>query len=328
MSKKIKILILQGGISSEHDVSLMSGAEVVKYISEDLYDVDLVTISKQGVWVNDETKGILQVLDFEQGMLSSDLSVYDVVFNALHGEFGEDGKLQALLDLASIKYTGSGVLASAWGMDKKYTNNLAQSLGITIPRTIYIQSNQELKLEAIISDFSSCVIKPNNSGSSVGTTIVESKEGIKEAIDLAFDESEEVLVQECIKGRELTCAVIGSTIGKLEAYPVVEIVSKQEFYDYAAKYVDDATEYICPAKIGVETRRAIQEASIAIHKNIGADGLTRSDFILGEDGTVYFLEINTAPGLTSHSLAPKAAAAVGISYAELLDKIITLALGK
>ncbi len=297
-----------GGPSSEHEVSLSSGKEIVSHLDKNKYEVFEMILPRN-----------FSIFDLDKS-----IKKYDLIFNALHGRFGEDGTLQAVLDNIGVKYTGSGVLASAWGMDKSKTNLIVEKFGIRIPKFVILKDKIKLEkaVDLVMSSINiPCVVKPNDGGSSVGATIVKQKFDLQNALQSSFEESDTVMVQEYIYGRELTCAVLGNKQDK-KVFPVIEVVVSDEFYDYNAKYIEDTTQYICPAKIVDNVAENIKTQAYLIHDLLGCYGLTRSDFILSKTGDIYFLEINTSPGMTSHSLCPKAAKADGISYTRLLDMII------
>lgn len=318
MSDKTRVAIICGGISNEREVSLKSGRQIMENLDPIKYEPSMVEISADGHWLS-------RLADLRANN--------DVAFIALHGKFGEDGRVQALLELLGIPYTGSGVLASALCMDKAKTQNFLKSYNILIPtyivlRTSYSASDQiQTEIEQKIKY--PCVVKPNESGSSVGVTIVKSKDELAEALDKAFKEDRTVMIQQFIKGRELTCAVLGNSSQNDEpqTLPPVEIIAGNEFFDYDAKYSSKQTQEICPAQIDPDMTKKLQALAAKIHVALGCDGLSRSDFIL-KDGELYFLEINTIPGMTEQSLAPKEASAAGMNYTEFLDKLIALALKK
>jgi len=315
--KKIKVAVMAGGISNEREVSLKTAAQIAKALPKDKYNVSVLEIPK------DEK----QVL----GMLSKTLNKnkIDVAFIALHGRFGEDGKIQAILDLLKIPYTGSGVLASSLGMDKVQCSNILENVGMLIPKFLALHKPGEIN-SAIKKEIGyPCVVKPNESGSSIGVTIVKNSQNIKKAIRDAFKEDKTVIVQKYIQGRELTCGVMGNT-GRTEltALPVVEIIADGEFFDYQTKYFSNTVEEVCPARISAQLSKKIQELSKKIHATVGCDGLTRSDFILSKDNKLYFLEINTIPGQTEASLCPKEAKAAGVPFGKFLEMQIKMALKK
>ena len=323
--KKIQIAVLCGGISSEHEVSLRSGDQVAKFLPRDKYHVSRIVITRDGRWMIG--KKPIVIFNSKQGIHRNDLQEFDVVFIALHGKFGEDGKVQAILDTIGVPYTGSGALASALGMDKLWTNYLARKF-VAIPKTIRLESlpgkRDAKKLHSKISRSIGVpyVVKPNASGSSVGTTIVRQSSELGPALVRAFKESQIALAQQYIKGRELTCGVLGNL-----PLPPVEIRTKRTFFDYKAKYAP-GTEEICPAPLPPNITKKVKMTARNVHKELGCEGLTRSDFMLSKSGKLYFLEINTIPGLTSESLCPKEAKAAGMSFGEFLDQQVTIALQK
>lgn len=339
MSQKIRVTIVGGGFSNERKISLLTAQQIAMTLPKEKFDVSLIEITPEKTWLlrNDikqletETAGNeIIALDPKNSSLKEGI---DVVFIALHGKFGEDGRIQAIFDLLEIPYTGSGVMASALGMNKIKCLEILNSYGILIPKFLAInkkmESTKELD-ELIAASFGyPCVIKPNESGSSIGISIVHNKDGLKQALDAAFNEDRIVIAQEFIKGRELACAVLGNSLDTdISALPPVEIIAHgSEFFDYQAKYFSKQTEEICPAPISEEITSQIKDLSIKIHKILGCDGLSRSDFIL-QNGQLYFLEINTIPGQTQASLSPKAALAAGISFEEFVLRQIDLAIKK
>jgi len=330
---RAKIAILCGGVSSEHDISILSGRNIYKVIDINKYKPTLIEITKSGQWLvqgkNDRTNKI-SVIDTTSAKMKSDLSKFDVVFVALHGRFGEDGKIQSLLELVGVPYTGSGVMASALSMNKKWALDLVSSIGIDTPHTFITEKSDNKSYKAILEKVGlPCVVKPNNSGSSVAISIVRKPNELIPAINLALEEDKFVLIQEYISGREFTCSIIGSSSrGKIKALPLVEIITNNEFFDFDAKYTSKATKEIVPAGVSDDITDKIQKSAINVHKLISCDGLTRSDFIMDTRGDIYFLEINTVPGMTEMSLSPKSARASGMSMAELVDEIITLTIQK
>ncbi len=286
MHKKLKVAVLMGGESSEREVSLMTGNEMVKHLDLNKYEVVKVDLPKD-----------LNKIDG-----------CDVALLALHGKGGEDGQIQGYLETKGIKYTGSGVLASAVGMDKM----------------IFRWVMERLKLPmAKLTNKIPCVVKPVNGGSSIGVTIVKQQNDLSKAIQNAKKYDDEVLIEEYLEGIELSCGVIGNK--DIIVLPVVEIMPKVGFYNYEAKYSDDKSEYNCPAKISKKLTEEVQELARQVYLAVKARGYARIDFIIHKNKT-YILEINTLPGMTSHSLIPKEASVIGISYSQLLDKIIDLAL--
>lgn len=231
----------------------------------------------------------------------------DMVFLALHGKGGEDGVIQGYLETLGIKYTGCGVLASAIGMNKKIFREVMMANKLLMPKLV-------TKVP--------CVVKPVNGGSSVGVTIVKSQNELEKAVNEAKKYDSEIIIEEYIEGVEVSCGMLGN-----EVLPVIEIIPKKDFFDYEAKYTKGMSDEICPARLSEEITKMVQEETMKVFKMIGGRGYSRVDYIIKNDKT-YLLEINTLPGLTSNSLLPKEALAAGISYTQLLDKIIELALKK
>ncbi|MEK7111987.1 MAG: D-alanine--D-alanine ligase [Patescibacteria group bacterium] len=305
---KIKVAVLMGGKSPEYEISLISGREVVKQLDKNKYDVFPILIAKSGT-------GTEKVLKLE----------VDVAFIAMHGPFGEDGVVQGMLELASLKYTGSGVLASAIGMDKIMFRKVLSSQKIPIPKYVVLRKGGPRGIVKKILGAPPYFVKPSNQGSSVGASIVKGEKEMGKALKLAFRFSDTVLVDEYLKGLELTCALLGNE--NPLALPVIEIHPKKgEFFDYDSKYTESGADEIVPARIGKKITKRIQEIAKEVHNLIGVRGFSRVDFILKDNLTPYVLEINTIPGLTPMSLLPRAAKEAGYSYPALLEAIIKYAL--
>ncbi|MBF0397901.1 MAG: D-alanine--D-alanine ligase [Desulfobacterales bacterium] len=307
---KIKtVALLSGGKSSEREVSLKGGNEVFNALDKTKYNViryDPMT---------------------DIGKLVSDASKIDVAFILLHGPFGEDGTVQGLLDLLEIPYQGAGVLGSALSMNKVVSKQMYEKSGIPIPSYIILNLKDSIDIEDYIKKLGfPIVVKPSSGGSSIGMSIVKTGNMLKKAIDNAFSYDDTVILEQYIKGIELTCGVIGND--KLEALPLVEIIpnNKFEFFDYEAKYTAGATQEICPARVEPILAEKIQEYAKAAHKSLYCRGYSRTDMILAENKAIYILETNTIPGMTTTSLLPLAAKTCGISFSELLDRLIELAL--
>jgi D-alanine-D-alanine ligase len=330
-NRRLRVAVIAGGPSNEREVSLKTGEQVLRNLDPSRYEPSFIEISTDGRWFERISGGTrpIALMSGERPLVEHGLKGYDIVFNALHGYFGEDGKIQALLELLHVPYTGSGVAASALGMDKMKTTELARLAGITVPDTLIAHERGAEAAKNIMRDVDfPCVVKPNASGSSVGVSMIAQPDELPAALDTAFAHDFTVLVQRRIRGREITCGVLGNAGRELTTLPPIEIVAAKDFFDFEAKYNSSETREICPAEIPPATATAVQEAAQRMHELLGCDGLTRSDFILGEDGALYFLELNTLPGLTEVSLCPKEAKALGWSYGELLDRIIALALEK
>lgn len=317
---KIRVGVLRGGPSNEYEVSLKTGANIIKSLPEKYSPVD-VFIDKKGIWhingVAYEPRDVFKKID--------------VAFNALHGEYGEDGKVQKILDAFSIPYTGSKSLPSAIGMNKALAKNIFKSHGIKTPYHNVESKNEDVDDIAVrlFGTFPMpAVVKPIASGSSVGVSIAFNFQGLKDALSKAFLYSDTVLVEEFIKGREATCGVIDEFRGK-DYYSLlpVEIIKpeKSDFFDYDAKYCGGSQE-ICPGNFSQNEKKDIQDLAIATHRALGLRHYSRSDFIISPRRGIFILEVNTLPGLTSESLLPKSLNAVGCSLPDFLDHLITLAL--
>ncbi len=300
MSKFGKVAVLFGGKSDEREVSLNSGAAV------------LAALKRQGV---DATAFDPASQDL------SELSAYDRAFIALHGRFGEDGTIQGALDLMEIPYTGSGVMASSLGMDKWRSKLLWRATGVVTP---------DFELVTAQSDFAAIekklglplFVKPANEGSSIGISKVKKTGGLEAAYLLAAKADPLVIAEKFVGGGEYTVGILGEQV-----LPIVRIVPKNEFYDYEAKYLRNDTEYLCPCGLSKEKEAQIQAEALQAFRAVGCKGWGRVDFLMDEAGNHYFLELNTSPGMTDHSLVPMAAKAAGISFDELVMKILSMTLG-
>lgn len=301
---KIKVAVIMGGQSSEHDVSIASGKEIIKNLDKNKYLVYSLIISKNG-------KGIEKIIKIKP----------DIAFIALHGKYGEDGKIQGMLETLGITYTGSGVLASAIGMDKIVFRKLMQTELIKVPKYVVLEKGMFDIPKGFKPPY---FVKPFDGGSSVGVSFAKSHVQLRNSIKLAFKYSDKVIVEKYIKGLEVNCGVLGNK--KPIALPVIEIHPlKANFFDYKSKYSKGGSDEIVPAKISKELTKKVQDMAIKVYKSIGCSGYARVDFILEGDKDPVVLEINTLPGMTSASLLPKEAKATGISYSNLLDKIISYA---
>lgn len=305
--KEKNIVVLMGGPSAEREVSLNTGKAILAALIENGYHA--VGVDLDPLHLVDQLKA----------------AKCDIVFNAIHGKYGEDGVLQGALELMGIPYTGSGVLANAMAMDKGVSKQIFNAGGISTPRSkTYNQAQVNAALiEEITKEFSiPVVVKACAQGSSIGVTIVEDKADLKAAVQDAFKYSETVLVEEFIKGRELTVAVWGKE--HKEALPIIEIVPHSGKYDYQSKYTKGATEYLVPAKLDDSVAKNIQEMAVKAFNALGCAGIARVDVMLGEDNVAYVLEVNTVPGMTATSLVPKAAKAVGIEFAALCERLLCM----
>ncbi len=330
----MKVAVLFGGTSAERDVSIASGAQVVRALREAGHEVIAVDTARGVLGPAEERKlltaGVAPVPP-EQAHLdmlrSGDPAALteapefrdtDVVFLALHGGTGEDGTLQALLDLVGIPYTGSGHLGSAVAMDKDISKRLMRDAGVPTPDWLMAPAEAALVGERLGWPV---IVKPNRQGSTVGLTVVKRPQDLEAAVELALRYDAEVMIEQFIPGRELTVGILGD-----EALPVVEIIPKHEIFDYECKYQDGMAEEIFPAVLEAEEAREIQFLALKTHRALKLTGYSRVDFRMDADGTFWCLEVNTLPGMTAASLLPKAARAAGISFPELCDRICRLAI--
>ena len=344
----MKIAVLCGGLSPERNVSLSSGTKIASALMErghrvvlldmflgledyegEIADVfenppalgdtriptlapDLTALRAQRRWNSPSLFGrhVLEVC-----------AMADIVFLALHGRTGEDGRVQATFDLLGIPYTGSGHLGSAIAMDKDLTKRLVAPAGGRTPAWEIVDS-AAMDLERLCAETAlPCVVKPDDSGSSIGVAIARTREELRAALLDAAREGSRVVVEQYIAGREIQ---IGILDGK--ALPSIEIIPAEGFYDYKNKYQPGAAEEITPAPIPPDTERELAEAALTVFNTLGLRAYSRADFILDAEGKLWFLEINTLPGMTPTSLVPQEAAVVGLSYGDLCEKIIEIAL--
>ena len=347
-----KLCVIFGGRSPEHDISRLSVTSVLNNLDKTKYDIDVLGITKNGEWYlySGEYKNIADgswesdTQNKKKAIISPDAKdkaiivfeddnkisyIYpDVVFPVLHGEYGEDGTIQGLFELADIKYVGMGVLASANAMDKLYSKVVFANAGIPQADWVAVSKNDQIqgKIEEIEQKLGyPCFVKPARTGSSVGVGKAHNREELKEAIQNALKFDRKVLVEENIDGHEVECSVLGND--DVKAGEVGEIVPKVEFYDFDAKYKDDSTELKIPADISCDTREAIREYAIKAFKALDGQGLSRVDFFVKRDGGEIVLnEINTLPGFTNISMYPKLWEAAGLGYSDLLDRLIELAM--
>lgn len=304
-NKNQVVAVVMGGPSAEREVSLNTGAAIANALREYGY-TNVVEID-------------LDPRNFGKQLAESKA---EVVFNAVHGLYGEDGRLQTLLEIREMPYTGSGMIASVSCMDKVITKRMLRDAGISTPACLIVNKKENGIKEKIMQRFSlPVVIKPASQGSSIGVEIVKEEKQLDEALANAFKYSRDILVEEFIGGKELTVSMMQKD-GEVVALPVIHIAPHSGMYDYHSKYTKGATEYICPADLDEETTKKVQEISKQAYEVLGCSGVARADVMLDEEGNGYVLEINTVPGMTATSLVPKAAAAAGISFPELCNIIL------
>lgn len=352
---KLRIGVIFGGRSGEHEVSLMSARSVLGVLDPMKYEVTQIGITQDGTWLTGENvleameqgqtahlqsatllpdpnyAGIITILKTEHGLQMELLSKLDVIFPVLHGTFGEDGTLQGLLEMANIAYVGAGVLGSSVGMDKGVFQAVMQANHIPVIKTIVIlrqelneHMDEVIAMAEKISEYP-IFVKPANLGSSVGVSKCDNRSDLLEGLMDAARYDRRILIQHGVNGREIEVSVLGNDAP--EASVPGEIIPSREFYSYEAKYVDNASELLIPAPIPGETAQQVRELAIKAFKAIDCQGMARVDFLLDrESGELFLSELNTIPGFTNISMYPKLWEACGLPYPRLVDRLIELAL--
>jgi D-alanine-D-alanine ligase len=356
MTKKLRVAILTGGASSEREISLATGFQIAASLPQDRYETvlldPLALMSRNPALTEAQRtharallegggrtlpaalpKGLEQQIESATRALvpattafSASAEPVDVVLIALHGTWGEDGRIQGLLDTLGIPYTGSGVLASALAMDKVMAKTVLAANGLDVPRGVVVSGTDATELARAAQLPLPLFVKPVGGGSSVGAAIVSRREELAPAVTEALRQDRRVLVEEYLRGRELTVAVIGND--DLQALPVIEIVTSHAFFDYAAKYDAGESEEIVPAHVPDDVAARAQELALRAHHALGCRGMSRTDFVWLTDqpDRMVALEVNTIPGMTANSLLPRAAKAAGISFSDLVQKLVGWAL--
>lgn len=344
----MNIVVLAGGISTEREVSLSSGTKVCEALNalghnavlvDSFFGVEQLPDNLSDYFADNKKTSVVKVTENapdlnevrnsrgESGFGSLGKNVIelckfaDIVYMGLHGEDGENGKMQALFDVLEIRYTGSGYLGSAIAMNKSLAKNVLTAHGIRMPSGITLKKGEKV---TVPEDFRMpCIVKPCSGGSSIGLTVADTREQLASAINVAFDYENEILVEEFVSGREFSVGILGDKV-----LPPIEIIPKGGIYDYAHKYQAGWTEEVCPADITDEQCTEMQKNAGEVARILGLKVYCRIDFIMTEDGVPYCLEANTLPGMTPTSLLPQEAAAIGIDYNLLCQKIIDLSLEK
>lgn len=330
---KIKLGIIYGGISTEHEISINSAKGVCNALDKEKYDIHKIYIDKEGIWYKEDNK-IENIFDYLKNL--------DVIFPILHGKYGEDGTIQGLFELLGVPYVGCKVMSSSLGMDKIYAKMIFNKVGINTAKDIYIKvikdkyyyidskfNEKELTLNeiAVLAEEKLSLpvfIKPSRSGSSVGINKAKTKEEVIKYIEYAKKYDNKIIIEENITGRELECAILGNEV--VLASPLGEILPEDEFYSYNAKYINNTKTNI-PNNIDKPLADQIKNTAIKAYKALDCSGLSRVDFFLEKDTNRIILnEINTMPGFTEISMYPKLWESTGLSYGELLDKLIILAM--
>lgn len=324
-SQKLRVGVLMGGKSSEHEISLETGEQVLRALDSNTYRAVPIVITKENQWTESGTTRSPEEL----------LRNVDLIFNAMHGEYGEDGRIQALLEFFGVPYTGSGVAASALSMDKPKSRALFRFFQLNTPTDLLFKESSHTPLQEKANVVLQSnprgpwVVKPAHCGSSVGVSVVRDAMQLPDAMARAFAYDPEILIEEYLDGVEVTCGVLQDFSGsELYALPPVQIIPPQDhdFFDYNAKY-SGATQEIVPAPLARTMLDALQHAACEAHRILGCRGYSRTDMII-VNGTPFVLELNTLPGLTPMSLFPKAAKAAGLGFPELIDHLVRLARNK
>ncbi|MDP9238413.1 MAG: D-alanine--D-alanine ligase [Chloroflexota bacterium] len=345
MTEKMRLGVVFGGETAEHEVSVVSALELLAAADPSRFESAPFGVTRDGRWLTpDETRAQLRRDEplfhkrieadvpplSERGEVLRELSRMDVVFPLVHGVNGEDGTLQGMLEMFGLPYAGCGVAASAIGMDKGLQKDLFRQAGLGVARstTVFAGAWEQWtpahlkRVEEAIGY--PCFVKPANGGSSVGVSRVRSREDVDDALRSAFSFGEKVLIEELISGREVECGILGNRAP--EASPVGEVVTSSEFYDYTAKYLDESAQIIVPAEVPAATATALRAAAVTAYEAIDAAGFARVDFFLTEEDRLVINEINTLPGFRPVSMFPRLWAAAGVTYRELISRIVDLAL--
>jgi len=352
--RRLRVAVVFGGRSTEHPISCVSAGSVLSALDRDRYDVVPIGITAEGRWVlaPDDPAGLAMhgqtlpsvdptgtalalpgdptakgLVVLEPGELPADLGSVDVVFPLLHGPYGEDGTLQGLLELAGVPYVGSGVFASAAAMDKHHMKQLLRAAGLDTPS--YIVVRRDRPTPAAVADLGLPVfVKPSRGGSSIGISKVETAQELDAALVVAHRHDPKALVEEAVAAREVECGVLVDADGRPQASVPAEIrvTGGQAFYDFEAKYLSDATEFDIPPNLDAATIEQIRDCAVRAFEALDCEGLARVDFFVTDDGRVLVNEVNTMPGFTPASMFPEMWAASGVSYSELVTRLVEDAL--
>jgi D-alanine-D-alanine ligase len=333
MAERLRVAVIQGGRSSEHEISLASARSVIDALDPERYDVRAIDIRRDGRWeLNSQAAQALTKAETPEAGLPvpvarngavEPLGDVDVVFPILHGPFGEDGTVQGLLELANVAYVGAGVAASAVCMDKDLFKAVMRAKNVPVVPSVTVRRWQRGEVESPFGF--PVVVKPSRLGSSVGISIVRRAEDLPRAVELAFEHDEKILLEEYVVGVEVECSVLGNE-QPIASIPgeIVPLVS--DWYDYSAKYDEGGMELVVPPRISEEATARVQELAVASFIASECEGMARVDFFVRENGEVLVNELNTIPGFTATSVYAKLFEASGIPYAELLDRLVELAL--
>jgi len=318
-----KVAVIMGGYSSEFDISIQSGHTVIKNLPKDQYEVYEVHITKDGWFVvKNHQKYPIDKNDFTTKIDGQKIH-FDVVFNAIHGTPGEDGAILAYFEMLGIPHTSAAFDKMALAFNKKNTLSVVRSYGIPTAESVFLHYKDSINIDEIVEKTGlPCFVKPNRAGSSYGISKVYKKEELTPAIELAFKEDKEIIIEAFLDGREFSIGVIKYK-GQIKVLPITEIISENDFFDYEAKYLGKSQE-ITPADLPENIRQKTEETAARVYEVLDLDGISRAEYILVND-TPYFLEINMVPGLTEASIFPQQAVAAGLSLQELFVNAIEMA---
>jgi D-alanine-D-alanine ligase len=327
VTRRVRVAVLMGGRSSEHDISLESARSVLAALDPERYDTVTVEIGRDGRWelgTGNDDRTVAETLPVPTEKVPATLGEVDVVIPILHGPFGEDGTVQGLLELASVPYVGAGVLGSALAMDKDLFKAVMRDRGIPVTRNITLRRGQAPENPFGYPAF----VKPARLGSSVGISKVTAEDELAPAVELAFGHDEKVLVEEFVRGVEVECGVLGNDepIASLPGEIVSHGFTGADWYDYSAKYDEGGMDLIVPPRVPRETVERIQELAVRAFVGGECEGMARVDFFVRDDGEVVLNELNTIPGFTATSVYAKLFEASGIPYPELVDRLVRLAI--
>ncbi|MEP6909764.1 MAG: D-alanine--D-alanine ligase family protein [Actinomycetota bacterium] len=330
---KLRVAVVMGGRSSEHEISLASARSVLDALDPARYEAVTVEIGRDGRWelgsgslgeLEREGRAVVETMPVPTSQVPATLAEVDVVFPVLHGPFGEDGTVQGLLELADVPYVGAGVTASALCMDKDLFKAILRDKGIPVTRSVTLRQGEA---EGFESPFGFPVfVKPARLGSSVGISKARGPDELRAAIELAFRHDEKVLVEEFVSGVEVECSVLGNE-QPIASIPG-EIVANSDWYDYSSKYDEGGMDLVIPPRVPQEAIDRVQELSVAAFRATECEGMARADCFVRDDGEVLINELNTIPGFTATSVYAKLFEASGIPYEELLDRLVQLALDR
>lgn len=302
-----KVAVICGGTSGEREVSLKSGEGASTALKEAGFDVSLLDSADK----ND----LIRLIN----------EPFDVAFLCLHGRGGEDGAIQGFLEIVGLPYTGSGIQASALALDKSATKKIYDEVGVPTPTAVTLNSDSSYDLDEVFEQVGRhCVIKPATEGSSIGVYIVTDKDEYQTALNQAFQHDTSVIVESFVEGTEVTVSVLGNE--SPEPLPVIQMIPRNDFYDFESKYAPGGSEHLCPAPLDAALTEQVQQLACKAHQALGCRGVSRTDFIIDREGKPWCLETNTIPGMTATSLLPDAARARGISFSEVCKRLIDLAL--